>query len=306
MRPASRQSPSRFGPRLAAAVGVQVSFGIAFSCGGTTGREDLPITAAQLDATVSDADADADLDSGEFDVVIQYADQKLPDVVQPPAGDGGAEAGYPWPNCPPFIAIGANGEPLVPVGPNGAPLSVEEGGVIPISSAADEIPAAYDSTGAVVAAPDGSACATYGWLGSVAIDECMTPFTFQVGVIMFPPCNWCVDAGIATQGPGEGLPRYENCLNLYACIMSSGCYTNRSCLCTTGVSECEFDASGPCATEELASLEQPTTSTGILDALENFSDITQGDITFNGGVLNWIFEHAESLECFPPDAGPGL
>ncbi len=81
---------------------------LAFACGGTTGMPDqgatpgVPITDGGADATVPNPlEASAPIpDAGLFDVEILYADQVLPDVSAP--AEGGA-AGYPWPNCPPFL-----------------------------------------------------------------------------------------------------------------------------------------------------------------------------------------------------------
>src|SRR5580693_8111648 len=68
-------------------------------CTGTTGREGLTLLSGALDGG-DDATLD-DLDAGEFDVAITYADRALPDVVPPP--DDGAVSPSAWPSCPPFI-----------------------------------------------------------------------------------------------------------------------------------------------------------------------------------------------------------
>ena len=82
-------------------------FGVALAlagvmCGGTTGQEGLQLGSG-LDGAAPGEAAGPDMDSGAFDVVIDYTTRTLPDVVAPP--DTGAEGGYPWPSCPPFIPV---------------------------------------------------------------------------------------------------------------------------------------------------------------------------------------------------------
>lgn len=256
------------------------------ACGGTNGHEDLPMTAAgSVDATLEDASDDVSDDLGFFDVDIQYADQVLPDVVAPPDG-GDAEAGSPFPSCPPFIPVNAVGAPV--------PLAIED----------HESPSAYDDAGAIELAPDGSVCQGYGWLGSTSIDSCTTEVTGS-GFIQLPPCNWCSDAGIAVQGSGAGVARYQLCMDLYACIAQSGCGPEiSSCLCgTENTVACSSDSNppGPCASQEMASLEELTGST--LDALMNYTALDPSFLGICGSRLNAVYANGASGDCFPPDAG---
>jgi hypothetical protein len=68
---------------------------LALACGGTTGREGLPIAAVDsgTDATVLDASLppEATPDARVFDVEILYADRVLPDVQVPDSGSDAPE-----------------------------------------------------------------------------------------------------------------------------------------------------------------------------------------------------------------------
>jgi hypothetical protein len=258
------------------------------------------------DATVSTPDgnsSDSSEDTGTFDVVIQYLDQSLPDIATnaPSGGDGGeGGSGYPWPNCPPFISVNGAGAPT-PVGPG----------------TFNEVPAAFSdasASGEVIAA-DGSVCATYGWLGSPAIDDCITENTGgslvgDITLVEFPPCVWCEDAGVVAQGTQEGNSRYSVCLALYECIARSGCGSGAlgvpSCLCgTENGPTCEMDPNppGPCANEELASLEE-LPSEGVMALLYYQSDVNAGDFTGScAGTLNALYANGRSYACFPSDGG---
>jgi hypothetical protein len=260
---------------------------VAVACGGSTGREGL-VDPALTQQTAGDDATTAPFDAGLFDVAIQYADRNLPEISAPPAADGG-EAGYPWPNCPPFL----------PVYPDGCPGCLE----------VDESPAAFAADGAVVPAPDGSACATYGWLGSTAIDECVTyksagysasdcnsPFCGN-DYDYFPPCNWVIDAGTAKGGTRTGDSRYAICLDLYACIMKTGCGTNSNatyCLCGPNGANC--DGGGPCGPEELAALEYLPGM--IQNAGEDLTNVAPEFAGSGGGRLNAVFQFARTDKCF--------
>jgi hypothetical protein len=272
-----------------AAAGACVVAGLAVACGGSTGREGLTIP-GQAEPGQADAGDDATtspFDAGLFDVDITYAERSLPDISAPPEA-GRAEAGYPWPSCPPFINVDFMGQPVAP------------------GTEIDQVPSAYADDGGVVFAPDGSPCATYGWLGSTAIDECMTSnnaggsptndFAF------LPPCNWVAEAGVAVEGARKGDSRYAICLDLYVCIVDSGCALQNSqgCLCGSATpSTC--NASGPCGAQELAALEERADT--IQDALKNYT-ATGGIAGFRGAggsQLNYVYGGARSYECF--DAG---
>jgi hypothetical protein len=158
-----------------------------------------------------------------------------------------------------------------------------------------------------VPAPDGSACATYGWLGSTAADSCATNgISSGDDFIELPPCNWCVDSGTATQGPGQGKPRYDLCLALYQCMMSTGCGAvtgTAVCMCGDAGGACIPQVSGgatpgPCTIEELSALEYPASA--AQDALKNYQETTlpipdQGSC---GAPLNQVFQDARINKCF--------
>ncbi|HEY2512380.1 MAG TPA: hypothetical protein VGI39_16040 [Polyangiaceae bacterium] len=275
---------------LCAAAAVAAANGlVVFSCGGTTGREGL--TTASGDDGGLDADLGPDLDADTFDVVISYADRPLPDVVARPEAGIGDGGGYPWPTCPPFIPVDSTGEPVPP------------GGEV------DQVPAVLDDAGDAAAAPDGSACATYGWLGSTAVDECVTSQGSGIGMgadyILLPPCNWAANAGVAVQGPGAGESRFALCEALYACMMQTGCgrFGDARCLCgtDTAASDCVKSPAGPCLNEELAALEQPPESIAV--ALKNYDNIVSSVLGYSGGMLNQLFTTGATNQCFAGDGG---
>jgi hypothetical protein len=310
------------------------------TCGGTNGLEDIPgasggstdgasrnavsdATLAEsgpdaapadsgVDATLSESDGGADATladdseyTGTFDVVILYADRVLPDVVAPSASasDGGVEAAYPWPaDCPAFV-------PVIKDRPTEA------------GQETDEIPGTYDDAGnlilddagRVVPPPDGSACGSYGWLGSTAIDSCVTQGGILTngamsGGVIFPPCNWCIGAGNNNGGSRKGDPKYDTCLDLYACLRRTACGWATGevadCLCgDASLNACT--GAGPCGAEELAALESASDPASIQTTLTrgytNTSPVVPG---YCGGILNQVFQIALQNSCFPADAGP--
>jgi hypothetical protein len=278
-------------------------------CGGSTGREGLP---QQLATGEPNADGAADStvgatigspDTGAFDVVILFADRGLPDVAAPPSDAGTAEGGaggYPWPDCPPWVPV-----------TNGVPT--------PLAQAFTLIPAEYDDAGDVLLTdagkvlpdPDGSPCATYPWLGSTKADNCLVS-SGSAEFVPFPPCNWCVNAGTAVQGPGAGEARYDLCIQLYQCMVRTGCgqrdvpgvslAASGGCLCGTNTADC--DANGPCAKEELAAMESLSdpASLGVTQLA-----YTSGDpkmIGYCGKFLNNVYLTAFQTGCFRGDGGP--
>ncbi len=281
----------------AAALGAaDTVFGLA--CGGTTGRDSANLGAttsgaiadgggdAGVDATVGDG-APQDADNGAFDVVIVYVDQILPDIGPPaPVTDSGGPM-WPWPTCPPFL----------PGNPDGTYND---------ASVVNQIPAAYDNAGNVIPAPDGSACAAYPWFGTVASDSCLTnAYAGSIpGLALLPPCNWCVEAGVATAGQGavNNTPLYTLCLQLYACIEDSGCgrLGAGTCLCGDASTTCQMRAAGPCAQEELAALNFDNTPEGIHNAQAFYTDTVAS--TNNPGycasVLNQVYQAAASNTCW--------
>jgi len=269
---------------VAAAALVAVMAG---ACGGSTGREGLAQPGQGDGGDDGEADATTAFDAGTFDVGIQYVDRNLPEVVVPP--EAAVEAGSAYPDCPPFIPVDGTGHPVTP------------------GTEVDQVPSDYGAGGAVVPAADGGACATYPWLGSVAADRCVTSNAAGgvPGLMLLPPCNWVLDAGPALQGTGSGLPRYQVCLALYACMMKTGCGFGsvNSCLCGSG-STSECDASGPCGVQELAALEYaPTDPLAVHDALTNYTDTAPLFPGYGGSALNTVFQAGESNHCFGADGG---
>jgi hypothetical protein len=305
----SRPAPMK---RIVAAALTVSAAAAGLTCGGSTGREDLPSATATDDATTpalteggtdaveaelaADAGvldgaagldattADDSLYTGAFDVMIQYADRVLPDVQ---AGPGGMEAGPAFPDCPPFIPVGRSGAPL------------------PLGNESDQIPAAYGSDGGLIIAPDGSTCATYPWLGSVAVDRCVTAGSAGgLGTMDFaflPPCNWAEEAGVAAQGPSRGTPKYDLCMDLYECFLRTQCYLHTYaphgvewCFCGVGTSasdqECQLHPQGACLAEEMAALEQSgDPAASAIQILINFETVNNSAPGWAGRYLNWLF-----------------
>jgi hypothetical protein len=276
---------------------------LGLACGGTTGREDLPAQTSPaspgMDASVvtdSTVGGSVSLDEGLFDVAIVYVDRALPDVAAPSMGadDGG---GSPYPSCPGFLPVDVDGDVLLG----------SDGG-IELGNEFAQAPAAYNDAGSVVLAPDGSPCATYGWLGSTAIDECLVQDPpGQNDYQLLPPCNWCAEAGAAAQGTGAGESRYSLCMALYACMIQTGCgfTTVTSCICGPGSNNanCLQNPLGPCLVQEMASLEELPTS--VEDALKNETSIDPSFLGSCGAKLNQMFKNAGGGvdKCFPADAG---
>jgi hypothetical protein len=294
---------------VAVAFGTCTTCGVlaVLSCGGTTGHEglssgtDIGADADSFDATTSD---DAAVDAGTFDVGIAYATRELPDVTAPGQADA-LEAGYPWPNCPPFVPVTSRGRPT------------------PEGTEVDQVPASFDDAGQVllddagrvVPAPDASTCGGYGWLGSVQVDECTTQANAGSGAppILLPPCNWCADAGVAGAGSMAGTPLYDLCLDLYQCLRSTACYIAKGssqsvgpCLCgDSPVAACT--PTGLCAAQELAALQYTSDPMSVQAALNHLLTTAAGPSSC-AASLNQLFQDAVAGgakgSCFPPDAGP--
>jgi hypothetical protein len=315
-----------------AAFGVGVALAALAHCGGTTGRDspESPVI-GEIDATVvepsadgdagapTDASSDQSVYTNRFDVDIQYADQALPDVQAPPEG-GAAQTGPSVPDCPPFIYTDLNGDPI-PLGTCDTTDSCP--------SATGAVPADWSGDGGETPAREGGACATYPWLGSLAVDNCLT--TNVLGITNtsntyadLPPCSWARAAGVATQGSGIGVSRYDLCMQLYNCMMQTKCflYPGNSngtflsqnalpCLClkpsdaqgSFSVTTC-LNEIGPCYNEELAALEAPVDpahpEATATYAAQNFVFTAKGSgaAGVEGSTLNQMFENAAN-QCFP-------
>jgi hypothetical protein len=265
----SRGQGARPGWRIVLASSYVSALFAGATCGGTTGREGLDEpTGDTLDASASAASEAAmtDLDADLFDVAIPYADRFIPDVAAPL--DTGVQT-YAFPACPPFIPVDSNGNP------------------VPFGAEIDQIPGVTVDAGLEAPAPDGSACATYGWLGSPAIDHCLTSSASGWGqgdFALLPPCNWVAEAGTASQGSGAGVAIQQLCISLYLCAMRTGCGAggaSATCLCG-GASAAEC----------------------IVDALSNYTQIDPAFIGYGGSALNYVFQNARTNACFQGlDAG---
>jgi hypothetical protein len=246
----------------------------ALTCGGTTGREGLTVGTNGVDATVSvpvggDEPDDASIYTDAFDVAIAYVDQALPDAATAAEGGSGStdagQAGSGLPDCPPFLSLDSMGKQVDPSN---------------LQNAVIELPSAYAGDGGVTLAPDGSACATYPWLGSVALDQCLVNTEIPGNSFdLFPPCDWAEDSGAATAGPGTGEQRYDLCIAYYQCMMRTQCWVQPlptkvpqwatsgffDCLCTVPIADlqggtslhqdCLSNPNGPCLQEGLAAME---------------------------------------------------
>lgn len=276
------------------------------ACGGSSGREDLPsagMPATLMDATVADgsdggAAADATTGSvytGAFDVFIPYADVTLPEASGTSANgadSGGTSAGGGIPNCPRFIPV-----KYVQSADGGAP-SVQVVALGPGAAFDDELPADWTSDGGITFAADGSVCATYPWwLGTSAANGCLTNYQDGIAsafiVPVLPPCSWAIDAGSPTQGSGavNGKTRYEVCLDLYSCMITTGCYTkflqsglsgpnlggyaNGDCFCGEAdgsaipldPAACVTAPQGPCRAQFMAAFELQDTPANYISVL---------------------------------------
>jgi hypothetical protein len=289
---------------LVAFLGAPSALGAA-ACGGTSGRETLPSgnPGASTDATLDDAGdggaADATTGSvytGAFDVFIPYADVTLPEASVTSASGGeagstGTTASGGIPNCPPFIPV------KYVQSADGGPPSVQVVTLGPGVKFDDELPADWTSDGGVTFAADGSVCATYPWwFGSSTADECITNVNSGASgfiVPVLPPCSWAADAGSPTQGSGaiNGETRYQVCLDLYTCMITTGCHTrflqqglsgpglgqyaNDECFCgyvdgspyPLDQADCVTAPQGPCRAQFMAAFELQDTAANYINVL---------------------------------------
>jgi hypothetical protein len=273
---------------------------LAFACGGTSGREDVPMMPG-TDAGASDVTlaGDADLDATLYDVGF-VPDRMLPDIAPPPPpkeGGGGSQWPYPWPQCPPWVDVTYKGVPSQCDGAAGCALELDNQAPATFDDAGNLV---LNDAGAIVPPPDGSPCGSYPWLGSTDIDNCVATWFANLPTIStLPPCNWCAEAGAAKAGPGAGSPRYDLCQQLYGCIVDSGCgqKTPGYCLCGPDTANC--DASGPCAAYELASLETIPTDPGFSEVLANYASAIPSKPYFCGAALNDVFSTLTNSSCAP-------
>ncbi len=298
---------------VVAALSIGVALAAGAHCGGTTGQ-DAPAPAAAVtmdagDATVaepSDASADQSLYTNTFDVAIEFADQELPDVQAPP--EGGSTGGGPGgpPNCPPFILVDMDGGPVALGGPK---------------KAYNAVPSEYTSDGGIGFASEGSVCATYPWLGSVAVDQCAiseVPNVANIPYVILPPCNWALGAGNAVKGAMAGTSRYDLCMAMYSCFVSTHCYLQSgnyaiNCFCGIPVTDpnfandCTTTPQGECLPQILAALEENDDPRGINDGFMNLQDISNTGPGFEASYLEDLFSDISSgcapYACAATDAG---
>jgi hypothetical protein len=306
---ATRQQMKRLAAGSLAGASLVATLAIALvgpSCGGTSGRENLPGAPPGMVASGDGGDGGGD-DSGDagvdatvnldatmtngtslytntFDVLIEVATRPLPDV-QPatgptgPTDDSGAPVtglGYGGlPPCPPWIAFNIV---TTDDGSTYNTTTTDDGGPISPWNPIDlnQAPSDFAPDGSVSFAAPGSACATYSWLGVDGGDQCTVGTYVNIPAAPFPPCSWAVEAGTPTGGAGQanGETRYQLCIDLYQCMMRTGCYQDlpspdivanaavTSCFCgvkDSGVPvptiECDNNPLGPCKDEELAAFE---------------------------------------------------
>jgi hypothetical protein len=262
-------------------------------CNGTTGREGLPSDVPpDIDATASDAGLDGEggvpMDAGPdsyltglFDVDILYTDRVLPEA-QPVEEGGVVEAGPSLPSCPPFLPTDGTGS------------------VTDFVDSLLQVPGDFADGGDVIA-EDGSVCATYPWLGSVAADECVAGAASPT-FAMLPPCVSALDAGAAVHGDGMGQSRYGLCIALYECYVRTGCYLDPSkldvtwCFCGATSTVCAQKPQGACLTEALSALEIPP-SMAASSATQIENDFTTVSPTapvagLAAHQLNFVFHQA--------------
>jgi hypothetical protein len=310
-------------PHLALWAGAALasSLGAWFvACGGTTGREDLPATATQPDATAGDAatdslasDAGPGDDVFDLDAGIQYAN----DARLMGFGDAGtaitndAGRGTGWPVCAPDTLVRTDG-----------------GKVLKVTEVSD----------------DSGSCPTYLWtptfVGGVGqklcgthpcqtCDECMrfsqcgsyptSGFTTSGHNSVFPPCSDEREAGTASQGPGAGMPLFDLCAALFDCVSQSSCTGGgpsdpnaavSNCYCGTNVgAACYVDggANGFCKDAIQAAVQAgpSTTAATIVANLTDPSDPMSLPASHAGTEVMALYACAvtDCPMCFSSDGG---
>jgi len=255
---------------LAAAVGMSAV--TVWSCGGTTGREDIPGAPSGMtgggttgvDASVVDGDAGASEDATvvdselpTWDVAIMYADaERLPEVVAVPpstvgdAAAGGADAGPPpmpgddWPVCAPVQTDSLE--------PDGS-LAVTPG------------------SGTCFVSDDGGACSSRVWSNSPICDWCILNFGgAEFNGATFPPCSDLRDAGVAmmASGPAVGHSLFSLCADFYNCAIGVGIASGHVELLTymlcgdAGADNCDAPGvAAPCRAQVQAAYETTQSAT---------------------------------------------
>ncbi len=219
------------------------------ACGGTNGREGIPVESADANPEMLDATmgpGDAGLDATTVDVTILYADEGRLPVFEAGPDTGGVEAGHPWDNWPACAC-----DVLDPDTATGVD-SVDSG---------------------VCAAPDVVGNQAFLWTGSARCEECVRNPDFgcsdpiPTGDV-FPPC--CdlrgKDGGpdpVAASGPAAGQSEFQLCAALWTCLVDNGALVKahpyQYYFCGPHY-DCSQGANGPCAKETFDAFQLTDTS----------------------------------------------
>ena len=211
------------GPSNAAALlgaWVAAALVVLSACGGTNGREDLPnggdLSSANEDATVDgQAESSVPLDSGS-DAVPDGAIEAAPDgALDATLGDDSGDAGFD-------VDI---------MYADAARLPHFEGGAIADSGTVEAAPPPWAnwptcacdqlaSNGQDIVVDEAGTCPSFVWTRSATCDSCLRNAgcdTPPPPTWVFPPCCDVREAGAATTGPGQGIPKYDLCAALTYC-----------------------------------------------------------------------------------------
>jgi hypothetical protein len=277
------------------------------SCGGTTGREDLPMESgaglvAPVDASVDAMETDdGGLYTGEFDVAIVYADRELPDVSAPidaTVGAGETDGGDAGPSLVPCTTAGqtqcVSCQGNAADGGAGGLCTPTEALLVELDIARGSVTDAgsdpYDPNNPGVAAASGCYTCLYN-------SGCLDDTTFgDTG-------HECGDLPSGDFASGDGTTDMYStlCLATLQCILGSGCaLTNggpTNCYCGSGGgSQGQCPKNGPatdgvCKGPETDGFKfTPNDST---DILKNYSDNAEPS-----GVANQILVCANANSCF--------
>lgn len=296
---------------MLAAAGI-AAFAEIEACGGSTGREGLPIGSADatsetgarapvveagLDANPPASDAgppatspgDAGSDAS-FDATIEYADgARLPDVGAPTTEAGAAEAGGPPPAWTTWPLCACEQVDLMKFNP-GSTL-VDSGAIL---------------------MDDASACRTQIWTNSQACDDCIrnngladSTNAIGNGISLFPSCcDLSRDGGGASAGPakGNGKSQFQLCAELFACLFDQQATLSLEAYCGAGVSTATCvngGAAGSCKAQVEAAFET-TSAQEIVN--QDWNANTQGKVGSEGEEVSYLYNAALmscAAECIP-------
>ena len=165
-----------------------------------------------------------------------------------------------------------------------------------------------------VPAPDGSPCATYGWLGSTAADDCLTSQIsgFQHDFPLVPPCNWCSRES-RPRGRGAGCPLHDLCSTLYALHHSHGMWRGVGARVPLRCGERPGVRSGRRrsvrdggACRAASDAHPRGGSTRFAELRRHYTSGREWTPGIAGRRSNFVFHNASTLSCLaPPDAAAG-